>query len=286
MVFEYGPRVGCWRLLRIFKRFDVKISILGVVRGSQLSPELTRAFIADGHEIVSHGWRWIDYHNMDEKAEREHIRLGVEAIRRLTGEAAGRLVQRPSEHQHAAPAGGARRLSLRPRLISATSCRFWTRFGRPHHLVIPYSLETNDNRFDRNPGFSTADDFARYMIDAFDLLYEEGAERPKLMSIGLHDRLIGRPGQGGRADQVPRTMRAATTGSGSAPGATLPSTGTGSTRRSSRPSRASVNREQRRAGDRPVRTARAWHRTCRGLAKVGSRWPAACRKWARALKFV
>ena len=81
-VFEYGPRVGVWRLLRIFKQFDVKVSVLGVVRGMQQCPEAVAAFLADGHEIVSHGWRWIDYHNTPEAEEREHIRLAIEGIRR------------------------------------------------------------------------------------------------------------------------------------------------------------------------------------------------------------
>jgi allantoinase len=84
-VFEYGPRVGVWRLLRIFKKFDVKISILGVVRAMQQCPAAVKAFLEDGHEIVSHGWRWIDYHNMDEAEEREHVRLAIEGIRKLTG---------------------------------------------------------------------------------------------------------------------------------------------------------------------------------------------------------
>ena len=84
-VFEYGPRVGCWRLLRIFKRFDVKISMLGVVRGMLMYPELTRAFVEEGHEIVSHGWRWIDYCQTSEDEEREHVRLAVKGIKKLTG---------------------------------------------------------------------------------------------------------------------------------------------------------------------------------------------------------
>ena len=84
-VFEYGPRVGCWRLLRIFKRFDVKISMLGVVRGMLMYPELTRAFVEEGHEVVSHGWRWLDYCQMSEDEEREHVRLAVKGIKKLTG---------------------------------------------------------------------------------------------------------------------------------------------------------------------------------------------------------
>jgi peptidoglycan/xylan/chitin deacetylase (PgdA/CDA1 family) len=192
--FEFGPRVGCWRLLRIFKRFDVRASILGVVRGLQMYPELTRAFVEDGHEVVSHGWRWIDYHTVDEKEEREHIRLAVEGIKKLIG-------QPPVGWFDGRPSINTRRLLvehggfLYDRDYLGDELPFWTRFGARNHLVIPYSLETNDNRFDSNSGFSTADEFAQYMIDCFDLLYEEGAERPKIMSVALHDRLIGRPGR-------------------------------------------------------------------------------------------
>jgi len=191
-VFEYGPRVGCWRLLRIFKQFDVKVSVLGVVRGLQMYPELTRAFVEEGHELVSHGWRWIDYHHVTEKVEREHIRLAVAGIEKLTG-------ARPVGWFAGRSSINTRRLLvehggfLYDREYFGDELPFWLAFGARSHLVIPYSFETNDNRFDRNTGFSTADEFAQYMIDCFDLLYEEGAERPKIMSVALHDRLIGRP---------------------------------------------------------------------------------------------
>jgi peptidoglycan/xylan/chitin deacetylase (PgdA/CDA1 family) len=191
-VFEYGPRVGCWRLLRIFKRFDVKVSIMGVVRGLQMYPELTHAFVEAGHEIVSHGWRWLDYHAMDESQERAHMKLAVEGIKKLTGAPpVGWFNGRSSINTRrlVAEYGG----FLYDREYFGDELPFWTRFGARDHLVIPYSLETNDNRFDRNTGFSTADEFADYMIDCFETLYEEGAERPKLMSLALHDRLIGRP---------------------------------------------------------------------------------------------
>lgn len=191
-VFEYGPRVGAWRLLRIFKRFDVKASILAVARGLQMYPDLARAFAEEGHEVVSHGWRWIDYHALGEEEEREHIRLAIASIQRLTGQA-------PVGWFNGRPSINTRRLLvehgglLYDRDYLGDELPFWMQFGERHHLVIPYSLETNDNRFDSNLGFSTADEFARYMIDCFDLLYEEGADRPKLMSVALHDRLIGRP---------------------------------------------------------------------------------------------
>ena len=193
-VFEYGPRVGCWRLLRIFKQFDVKISVLGVVRGLQMYPELTRAFVEHGHEVISHGWRWIDYHHMPEKEEREHVRLAVAGIKKLTGRVpVGWFSGRSSINTRRllVEQGG----FLYDRDYLGDELPFWTQVGGKSHLVIPYSLETNDNRFDSNVGFTNADEFAQYMMDCFDLLYEEGAERPKIMSVALHDRLIGRPGK-------------------------------------------------------------------------------------------
>jgi peptidoglycan/xylan/chitin deacetylase (PgdA/CDA1 family) len=193
-VFEYGPRVGVWRLLRIFRDFNVKVSILGVVRAMQLTPEAVRAFIADGHEIVSHGWRWIDYHHMDEAEEREHVRLAVEGIREMTGRPpAGWFNGRPSQNTRRLLVEAGSFLYDRDALNDELP--YWVKVEDKNHLIIPYSLETNDNRFDQNTGFGSADDFARYMIDTFDLLYAEGADHPKLMSIGLHDRLIGRPGK-------------------------------------------------------------------------------------------
>jgi peptidoglycan/xylan/chitin deacetylase (PgdA/CDA1 family) len=191
-VFEYGPRVGCWRLLRIFRRFDVKISMLGVVRGMMMYPELARAFAEGGHEVVSHGWRWLDYCQASEDEEREHIRLAVRGIEELTGAPPlGWFSGRPSVNTRRliVEHGG----FLYDRDYLGDELPFWVKFGARKHLVVPYSYETNDNRFDRNTGFSTAQEFAQYMIDCFDLLYEEGAERPKIMSLALHDRLIGRP---------------------------------------------------------------------------------------------
>jgi allantoinase len=190
--FEYGPRVGCWRLLRIFKKFEIKISVLGVVKGLQRYPDLTRAFIEDGHEIVSHGWRWIDYTKMSERLEREHIRRATAGIVELTG-------QPPVGWFGGRPSVNTRRLLvehggyLYDRDYLGDELPFWVEVSGRRHLIVPYSFETNDNRFDQNNGFSTADEFARYMIDCFDLMYEEGDENPKIMSIALHDRLIGRP---------------------------------------------------------------------------------------------
>jgi allantoinase len=190
--FEYGPRVGCWRLLRIFRRYDIKVSILGVVRGLQQYPELARAFFEEGHEIVSHGWRWLDYHEVSEREERQHIRLAIEGIKALIGEP-------PTGWFNGRPSSNTRRLLIEhggflyDRDYLGDELPFWVKHADRDHLVIPFSFETNDNRFDQNNGFSTAGDFATYLIDCFDFLYEEGAEAPKMMTVSLHDRLVGRP---------------------------------------------------------------------------------------------
>jgi peptidoglycan/xylan/chitin deacetylase (PgdA/CDA1 family) len=189
--FEYGTRAGVWRILRILKKFDVKCSVLGVVKSLERNPDALAAFLSDGHEIVSHGYRWLDYQSVDEPTEREHIRLAVESIKAMTGKApVGWMTGRPSENTRRllAEHGG----FLYDRDTLNDELPYWVEAAGAPYLVIPYSYETNDNRYDHN-GFGTAEDFARYMIDCFDMLYEEGLDQPKIMSIGLHDRLVGRP---------------------------------------------------------------------------------------------
>jgi putative urate catabolism protein len=192
--FEYGTRAGVWRCLRLFERFAVKVSVLGVVQALERNPEVVRACLASGHEIVSHGWRWIDYQRVPEAIERQHIQRAVEGLERLTG-------ARPLGWMTGRPSPQTRRLLvetggfLYDRDALNDELPYWVEVAGRDHLVIPYSYETNDNRFDEHRGFKTADDFFQYLRDAFDVLYEEGAERPKLLSIGLHDRIIGRPGR-------------------------------------------------------------------------------------------
>jgi peptidoglycan/xylan/chitin deacetylase (PgdA/CDA1 family) len=193
-IFEYGSRVGVWRLLRVFERFGIKISVLAVVRALERNRPLARALVASGHEIVSHGWRWIDYHLVDEATERAHIKAASDTLERLTG-------TRPIGWMTGRPGPNTRRLVAEhggfvyDRDALNDELPYWVAVAGKPHLVIPYSYETNDNRFDQNNGFSTADDFFTYMKDAFDVMYAEGGARPGLMSIGLHDRLIGRPGR-------------------------------------------------------------------------------------------
>ena len=193
-VFEYGSRVGGWRLLRLFRRYGVKVCLLAVAKAAERNREITRAFVEEGHEVVSHGYRWLDYQTIPEAVEREHVRRGIELIERVAG-------VRPVGWMTGRPSANTRRLHLElggflyDRDMLNDELPYWIRVGADRHLVVPYSFETNDNRFDQNHGFSTGEDFARYMIDCFDVMYEEGAEHPKLMSLALHDRLIGRPGR-------------------------------------------------------------------------------------------
>jgi peptidoglycan/xylan/chitin deacetylase (PgdA/CDA1 family) len=194
-VFEYGSRRGVWRLLNVFRDFSVKVSVLGVARGLEQTPDLARAFIERGHEVVSHGYRWIDYGEVPEDVERDHIQRAVTILTKLTGtRPIGWMTGRPGPNTRhlLVEAGG----FLYDRDSLADELPYWLRVNDKPHLVIPYSYETNDNRFNENNGFSTSDDFFSYMRDAFDLLYREGRNgSPKLLSIGLHDRLIGRPGR-------------------------------------------------------------------------------------------
>ncbi len=192
--FEYGPRRGAWRLLRMMRERGIRGSMLAVGMALQRVPDLAAALAEDGHEVVSHGWRWIDYQDVPEDVEREHVRLAVEGLKAVTG-------RRPVGWMTGRPGPNTRRLVaeeggfLYDRDALNDELPYWVEAaGRPH-LVIPYSYETNDNRFDGNAGFNTADDYFQYMRDAFDLLYAEGAEEPRMLSLGLHDRLIGRPGR-------------------------------------------------------------------------------------------
>ncbi|RTL71703.1 MAG: chitin deacetylase [Hyphomicrobiales bacterium] len=194
-VFEYGSRRGVWRLAEMFRSAAIPVSVLGVARALELNPEMARVLTADGHEMVSHGYRWIDYGAVDEATERAMIAQAVKVITEQTG-------ARPLGWMTGRPGPNTRRLVaeeggfLYDRDSLADELPYWVAMPTGPHLVIPYSYEANDNRFNENSGFNTADDFFTYMRDAFDVLYAEGkAGSPKLLSIGLHDRLIGRPGR-------------------------------------------------------------------------------------------
>ena len=193
-LYEYGSRVGFWRILRLFQERKLPFTVNAVGRALELNPRAAEAIAAAEADVQSHGWRWIDYQTMPEDLEREHIARCVEVIERLTGAPPiGWYTGRPSPNT--------RRLVVEHGGFLYDSdaynddLPYWTYdYGRPH-LIVPYSLDCNDSRCARNQGFDHADDFFVFMRDTFDCLYEEGAETPRMMSVGLHCRLIGRPGR-------------------------------------------------------------------------------------------
>lgn len=193
-LYEYGSRAGLWRLLRIFRERDIRVTVFGVAMALQRNPEAVRAMLEDGHEIASHGWRWINYQFVDEEIERSHIKLAVDAITGLTGSPplgwyTGR--DSPNTRRLLVEHGG----FLYDADSYADDLPYWETVGGKPHLVVPYTLDANDMRFAANQGFNTGEQFFTYLRDAFDLLYREGEMAPKMMSVGLHCRIIGRPGR-------------------------------------------------------------------------------------------
>ena len=198
-IYEYGSRVGVWRFLREFERRGLPMTIFGVSMALERHPELTAAFRELGHEIACHGWRWIHYQNAPEELEREHLRIGMEIIERLTGSRAlGWYTGRdsPNTRRLVADYGG----FLYDSDYYGDDLPLWTEVRKTDgstvpHLVVPYTLDTNDMRFALPQGFSHGDEFFEYLRDAFDVMYAEGEARPAMMSIGMHCRLLGRPGR-------------------------------------------------------------------------------------------
>ena len=192
-IYEYGSRRGVWRILDLFRARGVPLTVFGVAMAMERHPDVVERMMMDGHEIASHGYRWINYDGFTRDDERVHMERAIEIHARLTGEKpAGWYTGRTSEHTRS--------------LVNSFAhfeydaddysddLPFWSRIetARPH-LVVPYTLDTNDMRFATAQGFHTAEQFETYLKDAFDVLYAEGEESPKMLSIGLHCRLIGRP---------------------------------------------------------------------------------------------
>ena len=202
-IYEYGSRAGVWRILREFEKRKLPLTVFGVGMALQRVPDLTRAFIELGHEIACHGWRWINYQQIDEATEREHMRLGLDAIENMTGQKVqGWYTGRDSPNT--------RRLLADEGTTSYDSdyygddLPFWMTVERTDgmrvpRLIVPYTLDTNDMRFSSAQGFAQAEDFFIYLRDSFDALYAEGdpsgLDRPKMLSVGMHCRLLGRPGR-------------------------------------------------------------------------------------------
>jgi putative urate catabolism protein len=202
-IYEYGSRAGVWRILREFEQRKLPLTVFGVAMAMQRHPELTSAFEELGHEIACHGLRWIHYQGIDEDTEKRHMREAVAIFREMTGFApqgwyTGR--DSPNTRRLVVEHGG----FVYDSDYYGDDLPFWTDVkiaggaAKPH-LVVPYTLDSNDMRFATPQGFNTGEQFFQYLKDSFDVLYAEGdpqgQDRPKMLSIGMHCRLLGRPGR-------------------------------------------------------------------------------------------
>jgi putative urate catabolism protein len=193
-LYEYGSRAGFWRIMRELERRSIPVTVFGVSMAMERNPEAVAAMLAGGHEIACHGWRWINYQSMDEATERDHMRLAVDAVRRMTGSAplgwyTGR--DSPNTRRLLVEHGG----FLYDADSYADDLPYWVEVGATPHLVVPYTLDANDMRFATAQGFNSGEQFFQYLKDTFEVLYAEGETRPKMMSVGLHCRIAGRPGR-------------------------------------------------------------------------------------------
>ena len=192
--YEYGSRAGFWRLHRLFTERGVPVTAFAVAMALQRNPAAAEAMMAAGWEIATHGWRWINYQHVDEAVEREHIAKAIEVQRAVTGERPLGFYQgrtSPNTARLVVEEGG---FAYDADSYADDLPYYDTRYGRAQ-LIVPYSLEANDMKFVAYNGFSTGEQFFSYLKDAFDTLYEEGAQAPKMMSVGLHCRIVGRPGR-------------------------------------------------------------------------------------------
>jgi putative urate catabolism protein len=190
-LYEYGSRVGVWRLLELFRRYDLPLTVFGVAMAMARNPAAVDAFLKSGHEVASHGLRWINYQTVPIEEEREHMQRAIEIHRSLTGE-------RPLGWYTGRTSPNTRRLVVENGgfVYDADDYNdelpfYDSRYGRAQ-LVVPYTLDANDMRFATPQGFNSGTQFFDYLRDSFDVLYAEGG---CMMSVGLHCRLVGRPGR-------------------------------------------------------------------------------------------
>lgn len=191
-IYEYGSRAGFWRIYKLFHERQIPITIFGVAMALERNPRAVEAMLKADFEICSHGWRWIDYQFMDKELEREHMQRAIEVIERLTGEKpkgwyTGR--NSPNTRDLLIEQGG----FVYDADDYSDDLPFWVKVQGQAHLIVPYTLDTNDMRFASLQGFNSGEQYFQYLKDAFDVLYAEGANTPKMLSIGLHCRIVGRP---------------------------------------------------------------------------------------------
>ena len=193
-LYEYGSRVGVWRLLELFKSYDIPITIFGVAMALQRNPKLAEYLAKNDYDICSHGYRWINYQEIDELIERDHLYKSIELLEQLTGKRPlGWYTGRDSQNTRklVAAEGG---FLYDSDAYNDDLPYFSKEITTKKHLVIPYSMDTNDMRF-VSGGFTYSEEFFQYLKDSFDCLYEEGKTAPKMMNIGMHCRILGKPGR-------------------------------------------------------------------------------------------
>jgi len=193
-LYEYGSRAGFWRLHRLFDEFSFPVTVFGVAMALQRNPEAIEAMLRSDWEIASHGYRWISYQSIAEDIEVQHLQKAIAIHERVTG-------SRPLGWYTGRDSPNTRRLVnevggfLYDSDSYADDLPYWcTDFEKPH-LIVPYTLDVNDMRFVSPQGFNAGDQFLAYLTDTFDTLFEEGRQHPKMMSVGLHCRIVGKPGR-------------------------------------------------------------------------------------------
>ncbi len=193
-LYEYGSRRGFWRIHKLFQEKKIPITIFGVGMALEKNPEICKAIKDAGYEVASHGWRWIDYQNIKKSEEKKHMKLAIQIHKKIFG-------KRPLGWYTGRCSTNTRDLVMEDGgfLYDSDSYSddlpYWEVRNKKKQLIIPYTLDNNDMRFATIQGFNTGDHFFTYLKDSFDALYEEGKTSPKMMSVGLHCRLIGKPGR-------------------------------------------------------------------------------------------
>jgi putative urate catabolism protein len=193
-LYEYGSRRGFWRLHKIFKEKKIPITIFGVGMALSKNPQICKALMSSNYEVASHGWRWIDYQNIKKPEEKKHMKMAINTHTKIFGKRprgwyTGRCS--PNTRDLVFEDGG----FLYDSDSYSDDLPYWETRNNKKQLIIPYTLDNNDMRFATNQGFNTGDHFYSYLKDSFDALYEEGKTHPKMMSVGLHCRIIGKPGR-------------------------------------------------------------------------------------------
>ena len=193
-LYEYGSRVGFWRIHRLFKKYNLPLTIFGVGMALERNLEICKEIKNSNYEIASHGWRWIDYQNVSKSVEKKHMQKAIGSIKKIFGNRpvgwyTGRCS--PNTLDLVIDDGGFLYCSD----TYSDDLPYWEIKSGKKQLMIPYTLDNNDMKFLTNQGFNSGEQFFNYLKDSFDTLYEEGIDNPKMMSIGLHCRIIGKPGR-------------------------------------------------------------------------------------------